>query len=84
MRELGEKCGRDMNIWFVGRAPVGHLDAADGSKVFFLKSQIMSGQVNAMEETSDVKDYRWVTKQELKEYLPVEYFDAVKDCLAER
>lgn len=78
---LKDKCGDQMSVWMVGRAPVCHLKL-DDQNVFFLKAQIMSGQVINASDPEKVKDFCWLTRQELEHKLPPTYYAAVKDSLA--
>ncbi|KAF9541230.1 54S ribosomal protein L17 mitochondrial [Mortierella hygrophila] len=94
-RELSEECGSNMDLWFVGRVPVGHYQynfskdfvakssntAVKGAKVFFMKAHIFAGQVQV--DNKEVVDFAWVTKQEMKDYVAPEYYDAVKDMLSD-
>ncbi len=84
-----------MNVWFVGRAPVGHYAYAhkkplkkqqDGktisqTQVFFMKSQVFSGHVQP--DGKEIVDYAWLTKEELATRLDSNYYEAVRDCLAD-
>ncbi|CAG8630073.1 9952_t:CDS:2 [Acaulospora morrowiae] len=92
-RELKEECGDNMDIWFVGRRPFGYYEYEypsdfkkdqmkfKGAKVFFMKAHIFAGQVKV--DKKEIIDFAWVTKQEMKEYVHAEYYDAVKDMLSE-
>ncbi|KAF9116828.1 54S ribosomal protein L17 mitochondrial [Mortierella sp. AM989] len=93
-RELQEECGDNMDLWFVGRVPIGHYSyshpdgfktEADapvkGTKVFFMKAHIFSGQVQL--DNKEVIDFAWVTKQEMKDYVSPDYYEAVKDMLSD-
>jgi len=88
-----------MNTWLVGRAPIAHYiqrprfegEVEDettlvkrGDKIFFLKGRIMAGQANLEGNTLGVKDFKWLTKHELKEVLPEDYFHSVRNMFAER
>ncbi|KAL0094959.1 39S mitochondrial ribosomal protein L46-domain-containing protein [Phycomyces blakesleeanus] len=86
-RQLKETCGKDMDVWFVGRQPIGLYKKAptqnveeSGSKVFFMKARMFSGQVTPSE---DVSEFAWLTKEELPNYLSSDYYKAVKDSLAD-
>ena len=89
-RRLFEQCGTNMSVWFVGNAPVAHYQPSSKPHLFFMKSQIFSGQVT-VPTASDAKggkleakeEFAWVTKSELESYLEPSYFEAVKDALAE-
>ncbi|KAF9103892.1 54S ribosomal protein L17 mitochondrial [Mortierella sp. GBA35] len=95
-RELTEECGSNMDLWFVGRVPVGHYQynfpsdfvaksesgaAIKGAKVFFMKAHIFAGQVQV--DNKEIVDFAWVTKQEMKDYVAPEYYEAVKDMLSD-
>jgi large subunit ribosomal protein L46 len=92
-RELAEECGKNMDVWFVGRQPIGHYTykfsedhvkknpGANGAKVFFMKAHVFAGQCNP--DNKEVVDFAWVTKDELPQYVSPEYFDAVKDILSD-
>ncbi|KAG9295679.1 hypothetical protein G9A89_002997 [Geosiphon pyriformis] len=91
-RELAEECGRDMDVWFVGRRPIGvyqyrfvepivfDQNRFDGAKVFFMKAHIFAGQAKV--DHNEIVDFAWVTKQEMQEYVHPDYYAAVKDMLA--
>ncbi|KAF9432036.1 54S ribosomal protein L17 mitochondrial [Entomortierella beljakovae] len=93
-RELQEECGGNMDLWFVGRVPIGHYSyshpkaskpesavSVKGTKVFFMKAHIFAGQVQV--DNKEIVDYAWVTKQEMKDYVAPEFYDAVKDMLSD-
>ncbi|KAG0370669.1 39S mitochondrial ribosomal protein L46-domain-containing protein [Gamsiella multidivaricata] len=93
-RELQEECGGNMDLWFVGRVPIGHYmysppvgsmpeSSANvkGIKVFFMKAHIFAGQVQV--DNKEIVDFAWVTKQEMKDYVSSEYYEAVKDMLSD-
>lgn len=84
-----------MNTWIVGRVPVAHLVnkpvlAADGTetqrgiKSFFLKGRIMAGQADLKGNRFGLKDFKWLTREELKEALAPEYFHGVRNMMADR
>ncbi|KAG0242253.1 39S mitochondrial ribosomal protein L46-domain-containing protein [Mortierella sp. GBAus27b] len=93
-RELQEECGGNMELWYVGRVPIGHYIyshpkgtksesdvAIKGTKVFFMKAHIFAGQ--AQVDNKEIVDFAWVTKQEMKDYVAPEYYEAVKDMLSD-
>jgi large subunit ribosomal protein L46 len=84
-----------MNTWIVGRVPVAHYIKkpamgndqqvqAAGEKIFFLKGRIMAGQADLQGNTLGVSDFKWLTKEELIETLPEEYFHSVRGMMADR
>ncbi|KAG0379287.1 54S ribosomal protein L17 mitochondrial [Mortierella sp. AD032] len=94
-RELSEECGSNMDLWFVGRVPIGHYQynfpkdfvakssnpTVKGAKVFFMKAHIFAGQVEV--DNKEIMDFAWVTKQEMKDYVTPEYYEAVQDMLSD-
>ncbi|KAG0256845.1 54S ribosomal protein L17 mitochondrial [Mortierella polycephala] len=95
-RELQEECGSNMDLWFVGRVPIGHYNyklpkdyvpkiqntsAIKGTKVFFMKAHIFAGQVQV--DDKEIVDFAWVTKQEMKDYVSSDYYEATKDMLSD-
>ncbi|KAI8098550.1 39S mitochondrial ribosomal protein L46-domain-containing protein [Halteromyces radiatus] len=86
-RYLKESCGKDMDVWFVGRQPVSHYkqspsrkEDTEGLKIFFMKARVYAGQVKP---TKDVSDFAWLTKDELVNYLSPDYYKAIKDSLGD-
>lgn len=84
-----------MNTWIVGRVPVAHHVvqpkfkedtslAVKGEKTFFLKGRIMAGQADLKENKLGYKDFKWLTKDELKELFPEAYFKSVRNMMADR
>ena len=87
-----------MNTWVVGNGPVGHFAMTYGKvlnniergvkelgeKVFFLKARIMAGQVKLDDNKLGLNEYRWLTKEEIKEHVAEPYYDQVANMLAER
>ncbi|KAJ1979714.1 hypothetical protein H4R34_002723 [Dimargaris verticillata] len=89
-RELREECGDEMNVWIMGRGPVGHYSydypaehaqhiKAAQAKVFFVKGFIYAGQARV--DNEEVVDFAWVTKDEISTYVDPQYWEAVKDLL---
>jgi len=87
--------GVNMNTWMVGRVPVAHLVRQPqynedtslktrGEKTFFQKVRIMAGQADLTNNKMGLKDFNWLTKDELKTKLPGDYFRAVRNMMADR
>ncbi|KAK3313519.1 39S mitochondrial ribosomal protein L46-domain-containing protein [Apodospora peruviana] len=94
-RVLAESAGVNMNTWIVGRVPIAHYITkpeevesvkapATGEKIFFLKGRIMAGQVDLNGNKHGLTDFKWVTKAELPELLPRDYFWSVRNMIEER
>lgn len=80
-----------LHAHFVGNAPCAHLrhdygrkfrdkHGVRGLKVFFYRAVLVRGQVSALRQ-SMADDWAWVTAAELPEYLPSEYYAAVRNAL---
>jgi large subunit ribosomal protein L46 len=57
---------------------------AFGSKVFFYKAQLLSGQMTMPKDkavASTIKDFVWLTRAELPEYFFKDYFHSLSDLL---
>lgn len=87
-----------MNTWMVGFHPVGHhvynkrrpvVDQATGienrgEKTFFLKSRIMAGQADLSANTQNLKDFQWLSKEEISKFVRPEYYSSIKNMMADR
>jgi large subunit ribosomal protein L46 len=96
-RILVQAGGVNMNTWVVGNVPIGHgrfkysgkVSSAPGvrelgEKVFFMKARIMAGQANLADNQFGLKDFRWLTKDEVPQFVTKRYWDAVQNMLPER
>ncbi len=94
-RALEMAAGVNMNTWMVGRVPVAHFVKQPefnedtslrqrGEKVFFHKGRIMAGQADLKGNKMGLKDFNWLTKDELKTRLDRDYFHAVRNMMADR
>ncbi|KAI0866926.1 39S mitochondrial ribosomal protein L46-domain-containing protein [Xylaria cubensis] len=94
-RALELAAGVNMNTWMVGRVPVAHLVKQPefnedtslrqrGEKIFFHKGRIMAGQADLKDNKMGLKDFNWLTKEELKAKLDRDYFHAVRNMMADR
>ena len=87
-----------MNTWMVGFHPAGHhvhnnlkprVDkttgvATNGEKTFFIKSRIMAGQADLSASTEQLKDFKWLSKDEISQYVSQQYYSNIKNMLADR
>uniref|UniRef100_K3WJA9 Nudix hydrolase domain-containing protein n=1 Tax=Globisporangium ultimum (strain ATCC 200006 / CBS 805.95 / DAOM BR144) TaxID=431595 RepID=K3WJA9_GLOUD len=85
VRHVAENVGEDLEVTPVGFAPIGyvkyehpegHNSEFDGTKVFFYKSQFLTGDVAL--NAAKAEDYLWVTRDELAEYLDADVAEYVK------
>jgi large subunit ribosomal protein L46 len=96
-RILVQAAGVNMNTWIVGNAPIGHeahnyrLPITDskgvqelGAKTFFMKARIMAGQVDLVKNAFGLKDFRWLSKEEISTVVTRRYFSVIENMLTER
>eukprot|EP01132_Coremiostelium_polycephalum_P008060 gene8060-9915_t len=85
-RALRDSCGEKWKYWIPSQAPCGvykyrvkeelqDLLKAEGIKEFFFRSHYFGGNLKMNDKI--VKDYLWVSKDEMKEYFSKEYYDQV-------
>ncbi|KAL1900819.1 hypothetical protein Cpir12675_000695 [Ceratocystis pirilliformis] len=82
-RAMDSSAGLNMNTWIVGRVPVAHI-VQPATKTFFLKGRIMAGQANLSGNPLGLKDFKWLTREELETTLAPEYFKGVRNMMADR
>jgi len=85
-RALRDSCGSNWKYWIPSQSPCGvykyrveselqDLLKAEGIKEFFFRSHYFGGELKM--NSKIVKDYKWVSKEELKDYLDEEYYNSV-------
>ena len=62
----------DVDVWRVGKAPVGHID-----KTFFIKYHILPGS----NPTSDL-EFAWMDKEECRTQMKPDYYNQIKDMIS--
>ena len=55
-----------------------------GQKTFFMKARILAGQADLKNNTLDLKDFKWLAKEEVQRVLDKREWNAVRWCLSER
>lgn len=87
-----------MNTWMVGYHPVGHhvynavrpkIDTQTntqmlGEKTFFMKCRIMAGQADLLNNEQNLKDFKWLSKEEIAQYVLPHYYSNIKNMLPSR
>jgi large subunit ribosomal protein L46 len=88
-----------MNTWIIGNQPIGYWKrslAEDqiktndmghhvaGEMTFFMKGRIMAGQANLENNPLGATDFKWLTKDEIKQLVISGYWSAIQDILPER
>jgi large subunit ribosomal protein L46 len=66
-RALKETIQEGPKTYFVGNAPMGHVDQ-NSSKAFFHKAQLIKGQA-ALKQGGQAVEYAWVAKDEMPKYI---------------
>ena len=66
-RALQETLQDGPQTYFVGNAPMGHVDN-NGDKAFYHKVQLIKGQA-ALKQSARGDEYVWVSKQEMPQYI---------------
>ncbi|KAF5372926.1 hypothetical protein D9758_001741 [Tetrapyrgos nigripes] len=89
-RDMYDECGKHMDAWIVSRNPIGHYRppvtlSPEGTPLpeqvtFFFKAHILQGQCRPSE---NMKDFAWLTKQEIESYVDKHYWDGIKDVLSD-
>ncbi|KAF2497527.1 ribosomal protein [Lophium mytilinum] len=98
-RVLVHNGGLNMNTWVVGNVPVGHYSfdyvkrrphperanvEALGEKIFFMKARIMAGQASLEDNKLGIKDFKWLTKEEVQKVVNQKYWSAIQNMLTDR
>ncbi|QRV75423.1 39S mitochondrial ribosomal protein L46 [Ceratobasidium sp. AG-Ba] len=82
LRELHSECGPDMDTWIVGRHPIGlhQPKKPETGTVLFFKAHIFAGQ--AKPNGKSVKDFAWLTTEEIREKVAPEYWASIQNMLS--
>ena len=89
-REIREECGEDLEVelksnsigqyrYLYPRTFKRHKPGIKGAHVEFFQADYKSGEVKI--NTEELKDYKWVTKEEFKEYFEEDYLEAISRFL---
>ncbi|GAA5868010.1 hypothetical protein JCM3774_001566 [Rhodotorula dairenensis] len=94
-RELVEETGPNVDVWPVGRAPAGAFSYPfpashqkkfpefDSARVFFMPMRMIRGQA-VPNEKEGIVDFAWLTKEEVKDKVSEEYWQAVEPILSDQ
>ena len=66
-RALQETIQEGPQTYFVGNAPMGHVDS-NGDKAFYHKVQLIKGQA-ALKQSAKADEYVWISKEEMPQYI---------------
>lgn len=78
LRKIG---GEDINTWTVSNTPAGVLQSEKDLQ-FLIKSHIIAGEFKLKDENS-IKEFAWLTKDEIKKAVDERYFNSIQYVLAE-
>lgn len=74
-----------MNTWFVASHPIGHcIEEQETEKTFFMKARIFAGQADVKDNVYGVEEFKWLSKEEVKEHVTDEYWNSIKNMLVEQ
>lgn len=89
-----QSSGPNMNTWVIGNVPIGHqvihspVDQTGngqlGVKRFFMKARIMAGQANLNGNKFGLEDFKWLSREEIKNEFQYQDWHAVRNILADR
>ncbi|ODQ66113.1 hypothetical protein NADFUDRAFT_46647 [Nadsonia fulvescens var. elongata DSM 6958] len=79
LRQIG---GTGMNTWTVSSTPTAVIAGTGSIKEFFIKSHILAGQFSAIK--SEIEDFAWLTKEELKEKFDKQYYETLEPVISEQ
>ncbi|EAU88407.1 50S ribosomal subunit L30 [Coprinopsis cinerea okayama7 len=88
-RDLYAEAGDRMDTWIVSRNPIGVYKPKAQKPtpenphdyVFFYKAHIMAGQATI--DGQKIKDFAWLTKEEIEPRVDKEYWSVIKDILSD-
>lgn len=55
----------------------------DAEKTFFMKARIFSGQADLKENTFELEEFKWLTKEEIEKHVTPGYWQGIKNMLVE-
>ncbi|KAJ3501753.1 hypothetical protein NLJ89_g9197 [Agrocybe chaxingu] len=90
-KNLFAECKDEMDTWIVGKTPIGVYKSPQTEAspepitpkcvTFFFKAHIMAGQVKPAKD--NIKDFAWLTKEEVETRVDKHYWDGIKDILSD-
>ncbi|GAA6021485.1 hypothetical protein JCM8202_006391 [Rhodotorula sphaerocarpa] len=94
-RELIEETGPNVDVWPSGRVPAGAFSYPfppahrkkfpdfDSARVFFMPMRMIRGQA-VPNQKEGIVDFAWLTKEEVKDKVSSEYWQAVEPILSDQ
>jgi hypothetical protein len=95
LRATQEEIARDFRTFSIGNAPVAHqwfrsteaykqASGYDGTKVFYMRSYLCTGEPQLAADNERYVDYAWLRRSELADYLAPSVYDVIQhvavDC----
>lgn len=56
----------------------------ESKKTFFMKARIFAGQADVKDNSYEVEDFKWLSKEEVEKHVTPEYWSSVKNMLVEQ
>jgi 8-oxo-dGTP pyrophosphatase MutT (NUDIX family) len=85
-RRVKEECGAELDSYFLGNAPIGHVayEHAEGgecvgSKVFLMHSVYLGGDVEI--DDRDIVDFAWVRQEEFPDYFSGDMLELLRKVI---
>lgn len=69
-----------MNTWVVGNVPIGHYQ----KQTFFMKARIMGGQLNLKSNTLGLRDFKWLSREEIRKIVDHTYWEGIRNMITSR
>ena len=69
-----------MNTWVVGNVPIGHFQ----KQTFFMKARIMGGQLNLKSNKVGLRDFKWLSREEIRNIVDRDYWEGIRSMIPSR
>lgn len=58
--------------------------AVDSTKIFFMKARVFAGQADIRNNSYELEDFKWLSKDEVEKHVTPEYWQSVKNMLVQQ
>ena len=69
-----------MNTWVIGNVPIGHYQ----KQTFFIKARIMGGQLNLKSNKLGLRDFKWLSREEIGKVVDQNYWKGIRNIIPSR
>lgn len=69
-----------MNTWVVGNVPIGHFQ----KQTFFMKARIMGGQLSLKSNKLGLRDFKWLSREEIRKIVDHTYWEGIRNMIMSR